>query len=70
MAFHAMAGTVHEIGAAIPFGGLGRIGLEGGVIEEQELPPADRAAIAEYVKSLPPLEGPPRPKKKSDQDGK
>ena len=35
-----------------------------------QLPPADRAAIAEYVKSLPPLEGPPRPKKKSDQDGK
>lgn len=35
-----------------------------------QLPPADRAAISEYVKSLPPLEGPPRPKKKSEQDGK
>lgn len=35
-----------------------------------QLPPADRAAIAEYVKSLPPLEGPLRPKKKSEQDGK
>ena len=34
-----------------------------------QLPPADRAAISEYVKSLPPLEGPPRPKK-SEQDGK
>ena len=29
----------------------------------QALPDADRAAIAEYVKSLPPVEGPPRPKK-------
>jgi mono/diheme cytochrome c family protein len=27
-----------------------------------QLPPADRGAIAEYVKSLPPVEGPPRPK--------
>jgi hypothetical protein len=27
------------------------------------LPPEDRDAIAEYVKSLPPVEGPPRPKK-------
>jgi mono/diheme cytochrome c family protein len=26
----------------------------------------DRAAIAEYVKSLPPVEGPPRPKKKAE----
>jgi hypothetical protein len=30
------------------------------------LPPEDRAAIAEYVKSLPPVEGPPRPKKAKD----
>ncbi|MEH2532849.1 mono/diheme cytochrome c family protein [Bradyrhizobium sp. AZCC 1588] len=29
-----------------------------------QLPPEDRDAIAEYVKSLPPVEGPPRPKKK------
>ena len=28
-----------------------------------QLPAADRAAMAEYVKSLPPVEGPPRPKK-------
>lgn len=31
-----------------------------------QLPPADRGAIAEYVKSLPPVEGPARPKKKSE----
>jgi len=30
-----------------------------------QLPPADRAAMAEYLKSLPPVEGPPRPKKKT-----
>jgi hypothetical protein len=35
-----------------------------------QLAPADRGAIAEYVKSLPPVEGPPRPKKKAEQDGK
>ena len=29
-----------------------------------QLPPEDRDAIAEYVKSLAPVEGPPRPKKK------
>jgi mono/diheme cytochrome c family protein len=29
-----------------------------------QLAPEDRAAIAEYLKSLPPVEGPPRPKKK------
>jgi mono/diheme cytochrome c family protein len=29
-----------------------------------QLPAEDRAAIAEYIKSLPPVEGPPRPKKK------
>jgi mono/diheme cytochrome c family protein len=28
-----------------------------------QLPPDDRAAIAEYLKSLPPVEGPPRPPK-------
>jgi mono/diheme cytochrome c family protein len=28
-----------------------------------QLPAEDRAAIAEYIKSLPPVEGPPRPKK-------
>ena len=31
-----------------------------------QLPPADRGAIAEYVKSLPPVEGPSRPKKKAE----
>ena len=30
-----------------------------------QLSPADRAAIAEYLKSLPPVEGPPKPKKKT-----
>jgi mono/diheme cytochrome c family protein len=30
-----------------------------------QLSPDDRAAIAEYVKSLPPVDGPPRPKRKS-----
>ena len=30
-----------------------------------QLPPADRAAMAEYLKSLPSVEGPPRPKKKA-----
>ena len=34
----------------------------------QALPDADRAAIAEYLKSLPPVEGPPRPKK-AEQKG-
>jgi hypothetical protein len=28
-----------------------------------QLPASDRAAIAEYLKSLPPVEGPPKPKK-------
>ena len=31
-----------------------------------QLPPADRAAMAEYLKSLPPVEGPARPKKKAE----
>ncbi len=30
----------------------------------------DRAAIAEYLKSLPPVEGPPRPRKAAKGDGK
>jgi mono/diheme cytochrome c family protein len=33
-----------------------------------ELPAEDRAAIAEYLKSLPPVEGPPRPKKAAKTD--
>ncbi len=33
------------------------------------LPADDRAAIAEYLKSLPPVEGPPRPKKKPASEG-
>jgi len=32
-----------------------------------QLPADDRAAIAEYVKSLPPVDGPPRPKKKAER---
>ncbi len=35
-----------------------------------QLPPTDRAAMAEYVKSLPPVEGPPRPKRKTGQESK
>jgi len=30
-----------------------------------QLPEADRSALADYIKSLPPVEGPPRPKKKT-----
>ena len=33
-----------------------------------QLSEADRAAIADYVKSLPPVEGPPRPSKAEDDD--
>jgi cytochrome c553 len=29
----------------------------------------DRDAIADYIKSLPPVEGPPKPKKKEQKDG-
>jgi len=35
-----------------------------------QLAPADRAAMAEYLKSLTPVEGPPRPPRKTGQDGK
>ena len=35
-----------------------------------QLSTEDRQAIAEYLKSLPPVEGPPRPKRKSEQDDK
>src|ERR1700754_1777685 len=36
-----------------------------------QLSAGDRAAMAEYLKSLPPVEGPPpRPKRKTEQDGK
>src|SRR6516164_5120402 len=34
-----------------------------------QLPASDRAAIAEYVKSLPPVEGPPKPPKKENKPG-
>jgi mono/diheme cytochrome c family protein len=34
-----------------------------------QLKPADRAAIAEYVKSRPPVEGPPKPPKKPEKTG-
>ena len=33
-----------------------------------QLGPEDRAAIADYIKSLPPVEGPPRPPKKAAQN--
>jgi hypothetical protein len=35
-----------------------------------QLSAGDREAIAEYVKSLPPVEGPPRPKKKTPDGDK
>src|SRR6266852_4636547 len=35
-----------------------------------QLKPEDRAAIADYLKSLPPVEGPPRPKKAAKGDDK
>ena len=35
-----------------------------------QLAPEDRAAIAEYIKSLPPVDGPPRPKKAAKSDDK
>jgi mono/diheme cytochrome c family protein len=35
-----------------------------------QLSPENRGAMAEFLKSLPPVEGPPRPKKKAEQDGK
>ncbi len=35
-----------------------------------QLPAEDRAAIAEYLKSLPPVDGPPRPKKVTKQGDK
>jgi len=34
-----------------------------------QLSPEDRAAMAQYLKSLPPVEGPPRPKKAEKKDG-
>jgi mono/diheme cytochrome c family protein len=34
-----------------------------------QLPASDRAAIAEYLKSLPPVEGPPKPKKAEKKEG-
>jgi mono/diheme cytochrome c family protein len=33
-----------------------------------QLSPEDRAGIAEYIKSLPPVDGPPKPKKKAAKD--
>ena len=35
-----------------------------------QLSSADRAGIAEYIKSLPPVDGPPRPKKAAKQGDK
>ncbi len=35
-----------------------------------QLSPQDRAAIADYIKSLPPVDGPPRPPKKTKSDDK
>jgi hypothetical protein len=35
-----------------------------------QLSPEDRGAIAEYLKSLPPVDGPPRPKTAAAHDHK
>jgi mono/diheme cytochrome c family protein len=35
-----------------------------------QLSPEDRTAIADYLKSLPPVDGPPRPKKKAKEGDK
>jgi hypothetical protein len=35
-----------------------------------QLTPQDRVAIADYLKSLPPVDGPPRPKKSTKDGGK
>jgi hypothetical protein len=35
-----------------------------------QLSPQDRAAIADYIKSLAPVDGPPRPPKKAKSDEK
>lgn len=46
-------------------------GLMARVIKNtSQLSPDDRAAIAEYLKSLPPVDGPPRPKKAKSGDGR
>lgn len=43
-------------------------GLMTSVIKNiSQLSAGDRDAIADYVKSLPPVDGPPKPSKKSDQ---
>jgi hypothetical protein len=34
-----------------------------------QLPASDRTAIADYLKSLPPVEGPPKPKKAEKKEG-
>ena len=47
MAFGAMAGAVHQIGAAIPLRGFRCVGLERLAVEEQKLPAAERAPHVE-----------------------
>src|SRR6187402_3153221 len=44
-------------------GSMGRV-----IKNTSQLPAADRTAMAEYLKSLPPVEGPPRPKKAKDAE--
>ena len=44
-------------------GSMGRV-----IKNTSQLSPEDRAAMAEYLKSLPPVEGPPKPKKAKSED--
>jgi mono/diheme cytochrome c family protein len=46
-------------------GSMGRV-----IRNTSQLSREDRQAMAEYLKSLPPVEGPPRPKKKAEPEGK
>lgn len=46
-------------------GSMGRV-----IKNTSQLSPEDRQAMAEYLKSLPPVEGPPRPKRKAEPDAK
>jgi mono/diheme cytochrome c family protein len=46
-------------------GSMGRV-----IRNTSQLSREDRQAMAEYLKSLPPVEGPPRPKRKTEQENK
>jgi mono/diheme cytochrome c family protein len=67
--------SVKEIGYFLKTGELPDNDSAGGsmarvIKNTSQLPDNDRAAMADYLKSLPPVEGPPRPKKAAKTDGK